>query len=489
MIGFTNKKHWLQELVEVFPSKTFLHDNDAQIKFFDFYNSALRLASQLTELGITKNDKVGILSENKKEFVELIFALWFIGAIPVPLNIRNSYPEIEASINRITINSILIQKDLARQYDQIKNIPNIYFPIEIDNKLQITEPISFSLDDNALILFTSGSTKKPKAVVHTFKSLFEGTKLTSQFSNLSENDRWLASLPFYHIGGFMIIVRSLINGSQMFLPNGLKSQNIIDAMNFFNPTHISLVETVLKDILESNVKLNSELKQLYLGGGPLSTQLCESGIVKGFPICKVYGSTETCSMISGLQADKNSLKMNSVGLPLGETEIKIVDASRTILNTNQIGEIAIKSKSNFKEYYDDDELTESVLQNGFYFSGDYGFLDSDGYLYIVNRREDIIITGGENVNIKEVEDVILNIPEIDDVFIFGEDDETWGQIVCAAIEVNKPIDRDTIINLLKKTLAAYKIPKKFYFVSEIPRSDLGKVIREKLFSNLKLNEP
>ncbi|MBM4172547.1 MAG: o-succinylbenzoate--CoA ligase [Ignavibacteria bacterium] len=488
MIHVSNNKNWLEEVAEVIPSKKYLHDNNAQINFFELYNTVINIASQLNFSGVAEKDKVGILCENKKEFVELVFALWLIGAIPVPMNIRNTAAEISDSINIINIKHLYIHKELKDNFNFEANSLQNYFPIEASSAKQNLVLPSFSLKNIALILFTSGSTKKAKAVVHTFNSLFESTMLTVQFSNLSENDKWLASLPFYHIGGFMIIVRSLITGSSLFIPEGLKTKNIVSAMKLYNPTHISLIETVLQDILKNSLKPNSELKQLYLGGGPLSTKLCEKAISKGFPICKVYGSTETCSMISGLQPDKNPTKLNSVGLPLGDTQIKIADSNGNILGANQIGEIAIKSKSNFIEYYNEDEQTKSALKDGYYYSSDYGFLDSDGYLYIENRREDIVITGGENVNITEVEDAILNIPEINDAFVFGEDDETWGQIICGAIVLNIEIDSETLIKTLKKSLAGYKIPKKFYFVTEIPRSELGKVLRERLFSSLKSNE-
>lgn len=491
MINLSNTQHWLIKQAEKNPNSIAIITSDGKLSYKELFEKSLLTSSLLNKQGIKEGNHVGILFSHNQEFWILINALWFCGAIPVPLNIRLTNYELSYQIEKAKISSLIIEdnlKELSKSFSKIK----IIFLSQIKyntitnhqpstNKYQLS---TFDYQRLALIMFTSGSSGKSKAVVHTFENIYESVSALDSFADLSNEDIWLASLPFYHIGGFMILSRALIAGSSVAIPKSLKYNDIKISIQQFQPTHLSLVSTTLFRFLKEKFQPTKNIKYAFLGGGYLDPLLCTRAYQNGWNIVKVYGSTETCSMITALRSSELEIKPESAGKPLKNVQIKIVDESYSSLQPFQKGEIAVYSKTLFKEYYSISE--NSKLQNGCFLTGDYGWLDNDGYLFIDARREDIIITGGENVSAKEVEDAIKKLNAVKDAFVFAEEDELWGQSVSAVLVTIKNIDSSDIKKSLSKILASYKIPKSFYFISEIPRTELGKVDREKLMRIIKV---
>lgn len=493
MIKLTNTEHWLIQQARLSPNQIAIYTSDLRINYDKLLEQSLATAEYLSSLGIKNGDNVCILSNHNYQFWIIVNALWLLSAVPVPLNTRNNIEEISWQIKHVDA-KFLITFQHKQQLDKPEFINHI--PLDDFDFLATTDSqtdfhySTFYVLRSSLILFTSGSTGKPKAVVHTFKSLYESVKAMDSFFSLSSNDLWLTSLPLYHIGGFMILVRSLLSGCGVIFPNNLKHETLIDAMAESNPTHVSMVSTTVKRIIDDDTEPNTNLKYVFLGGGPLSPEICSKAIDAGYPIVKVYGSTETCSMVAALKSTDLYIRPDSAGFAL-TNEIKInfkdEDENAEYTNANTFGEVLISSPTLFKEYYNDQQSTQTKIVDGFYHTGDYGCLDDEGYLYIESRREDIIITGGENVSAKEVEKALFSFTQMQDNFVFGIEDEKWGQIVCAAI-VCENLSESEIKSQLKEKLAGFKIPKKFFFVEEIPRNEMGKIKRAELLRRLNLDE-
>lgn len=483
MITISNKGHWLIEQASKCPNNKAIQTKLDFITYQKFFKESNLTANYLQTSGVEKNDHVGILYTHSYKFFVIVNALWFIGAIPVPLNTRKTTNEIEDEIHLADIKFLIVDDLLKSQLSSLNfknildvNVIKIHETRDHNFKIQNSK---FIIHNSALIMFTSGSTGNPKAVVHTFQSLYESVLALYSFAELSTDDTWLASLPFYHIGGFMILVRSLIAGSSIVFPTSPKFEDISQTIKQTNPTFVSLVPTILDRLIKGNIFPNKNLKYVFLGGGPLQNELIIEAVEKLWPIVKVYGSTETCSMITALHPDDIKSKPDSAGKAIGQNKIKI-------MGKNDVGEIAVSSKSFFKEYYNDQQTTNNKLQNDWYYTGDYGWMDDEGYLYIESRRDDLIISGGENISANEVELIIRTHPLVKDVIVFGLQDKTWGQIVCAAI-VSETISEDAIKDFLKKKIASYKTPKRFFIVDEIPRNEMGKVNRTELLKLLKLS--
>ncbi len=485
MTFITNKTHWLLEQSNKYGEKPAIIYGESSLSYYYLFEQSARYSEALMQKGVIPGDKIALLLKHSPEFIFAINALWLAGAIPVLINTRNTLEEIEYQTEFTNAKFIITDLSNREKVRTIKSPGVMLINDFILSRVPENKKAGFNLNNTALILFTSGSTRKPKAVVHTFGSLYQSVLLTHSFSQLSESDIWLGSLPLYHIGGFMIIIRSLISGATLTLPYSTGYYEINEALVKYNPTHISLVSATLKQLIDNAAIPNINLKQLYLGGGHLDSALCSLAINKGFPIVKVYGSTETCSMVSALSTEDFSSKPESVGKPLGDTEINIADKNGTFLKSYMQGEIFVRSKSLLKEYFSDADESSKKLTDGYYRTGDFGWFDGEGYLHIELRREDLIVTGGENVNPKEVEQFIIQLPSIIDTYVFAEPDETWGQIICAAIVTNSGITANELKEQLKNMMASFKVPKKFYFLEKIPRNDLGKIEKEKLMKLLK----
>lgn len=493
MITIKNKKHWVEEQAENIPNKISIVTQSKSLSYKELYKECLFTSQYMHNLGIVEGDHIGILSSHNYRFFVTVNALWIIGAVPIPLNTRNTSEELKRQIKQADIKYLIIDKILNSQFStclpagKVLN-SKLKIDILINPKFKVQNLKSniryskFNIRRSALMIFTSGSSGKSKLVVHTFKSLFESAKATDSFANLSSSDIWFASLPFYHIGGFMILYRALLTGSAIAFPKSLSQNDIRLGLKIFNPTHISIVPTTLLRLIEKKIKPNPNLKFVFLGGGPSDDQLSINAVLKRWPIVKVYGSSETCSMITALYPSELKQHALSSGKPIGKAMIKIKSKSKK----NITGEIVVKSKSLFKKYYNDPRSTNNKLKMNWYHTGDYGWIDDEGYLFVDSRREDLIITGGENVSVKEIESTMKTHKKIKDVVAFGSSDKTWGQIVCAAIVSNKLTEKEINI-FLKDKIAGYKIPKRFYFMKSIPRNEMGKVERNKLFKMLMLN--
>ncbi|MBK7632804.1 MAG: o-succinylbenzoate--CoA ligase [Ignavibacteriales bacterium] len=444
--------------------------SDKSISYQKLFANSNKIAHSFLSSGIKKNNYIPICIEDQLKFIETTIAIWNLGAIPVPINTKLLDDEISSLIKDYNFRFLITDKDLS-----INLLQKDLELIEL-NKISISNsavtPFSHpDLNSEAVVVFTSGSSSRPKGVVHTFSSLINSIENGNQILLHQEKDRWLASLPFYHIGGFQIICRSLFYGCSIAISETLKTYDLVTAITKLNPTHISLVSAQLLKFIHLELRANQSLQVTLVGGGFIEDNLIIEANNLGWKPVRVYGSSETASMITAISADEIKTKPHSVGKSLNNVEINISNES----------EILIKSNSLFKQYLDDEKETDANLVNGFYHSGDLGYVDEEGYLFIEARRNDLIVTGGENVNSIEVEKAILRIEGIRDTCVFSKQDKTWGQIIaCALVIDDSELEENIIKEKLRQKLAGFKIPKQFYFTDKLPRTSLGKLEREKI---------
>jgi len=435
-------------------------------------------AETLLNNGVIQGSRVVILSENNPDFIILILALWEIGAEPIPLNTKLTQTELTNIFEFCSPDFILIHRELNKLFFEDKRVR--YFPFEYNTSGSGIEPAASSLQNTALVIFTSGSTGKPKGAVHTFESLINSCLISSNTLDLQQSDKFLLSLPVYHIGGFSIIVRALYAGAAVIIPASGSVADLIYSIEKLRPTHISLVPTQLMRILENDIKPNPELRHLLIGGGPTDDDLILEAYNKGWKVNKVYGSTETAAFVTALDIPDFPNKYQSVGKPLPGVLIKIEKEKPE----NSFGEILISSPSLISRYLFNETETAERFCNGYYLTGDLGYQDDEGFLYIESRRTDLIISGGENINPVEVEEQIKKFPAVKEVCVFGKPDNKWGQICSALIVTNSNavITIDDIKKFLSDKLASYKIPKHIFFTEELPRTGLGKIKRNEIIN-------
>ena len=464
-------------------TKTALVFNDKCYSYNELFIKINSVSSTLKNLGVTTNDKVALLGSNSDEFVIIILALWNIGAVPIPLNIRLLSSEI-IKLTDFTECKFLLLESYSIFSLKNKNIKVFSFCdlFNSDHNKKINTQFTINEKDIALILFTSGSTGNPKGVILTFNNFIRSAEIGNQIFKHQENERWLAALPFYHVGGFSIIIRSFLFGAALIIPDGLGHEELKNALYNFAPTQTSFVTTQLKRLLESKTKPNPELKHVLLGGGFLEKELVEEAISCGWNVSKSYGATETTSFVTALSSADFKNKPHSAGKALNPNKISIVDEQNNILPSSSIGEIVIESDSIAAGYLNNQQETSEKFKNGLYYTGDFGWLDEDGFLYIEARRNDLIISGGENINPIEVENEILKHPLIKEASVFGLQDDAWGQVVCAALilKQNCSITLAELNSFLSDKISSYKFPKRIFLTDKFPKTELGKIQKEKL---------
>ncbi len=463
-------------------NKTAILSNKIKLTHLEVEEKISSTIEELLKIGIGKQNKVAILSENSADFVSLIFALWRIGAVPVPMNVRLLPKEIEKQIEIANCRFLLLGDSIE---DKIK-IDNVIIDRIPESKkksnFKYDADIEFSIENTAVIIFTSGSTGIPKGVELSFNNLMQSAMTGNKIFKHRENERWLASLPFYHVGGFSIITRCFIYGAALIIPDSLEIEGLKKSIENLQPTLTSFVTTQLKRLIECGCKPNKELRHILLGGGFMDPILVEAAINEGWNVSKSYGTSETASFVTALTADEFKLKPNSAGKAIPPNEILIVDEKRNLIPSMQLGEIAVKAQSVAKGYIGNKEESVKKFSMDIFYSGDYGYLDADGYLFVEARRNDLIVSGGENINPFEVEKEILTHQKIEEVCVFGIEDEEWGQAVAAAVvtKENSIISLNELKYFLKDKLPGYKHPKKIFLLEHLPKTEMGKVQKEKV---------
>ncbi|MCK5086254.1 MAG: acyl--CoA ligase, partial [Melioribacteraceae bacterium] len=320
------------------------HQNDLAIvagkktiRYSELTQIVNRTANYYLAKGISPKDKIGILSGNTTEFVIACFALWRINAIPIPLNIK---------LNLYELKKIIIFSDckFILKSDEFKKILSEFDSISLsasDSSSDIEYENETNENDTAVIIFTSGTSGSPKGVELTNNNLFESFISINSSFNFSSNDKFLASLPFYHIGGFSMITRALLSGGTLLIPESLKTNDIAESLFKNDPTIISLVSTMLKRLIDNKISPNKNLRIAFIGGGPSDDDLILDSMNVGWPLVKVYGSTETSSMITGLSGSDLRKRPASAGLQFGENIIKIMNDSGNELGIDEVGEICV----------------------------------------------------------------------------------------------------------------------------------------------------
>ena len=464
-------------------AKAIISDN-INLNFEQLTGIVMSSASLLYEEGILDGDHIGIYNDNSPEYLITLLALWQIGAIPVPLNIRLSKREIVTQI-KIAKCQYVLTGDKSDIKIEDPSIVKFCPPMDIKKK-PIMQKARFDLNKTAAIIFTSGSGNSPKGVQLSFNNLYQSGFHSNKLLRYSHSDKWLVSLPIYHISGFSILTRAILWGIPLIFPQSSSPGDLAIELQKSQPTFISLVAAQLKALVDKEVIPNHELKNCLLGGGFSDYKLIKNAIALGYPISVVYGSTETSSFITALSTEEFEVKRNSVGRTIPPSNISIYDEQGNELKAYEVGEIVIQSPCLMEGYIN---KTKEDFKNRIYFSGDIGYLDEEGYLFIVGRKGYIISTGGENVNPQEVETALLNHPNIDEAVVFPLKDKKWGEIVAAVIvkkDQTSELNYDDIKKFLGKNLSNFKIPKKIFIEKELPKTELGKIERKKIIKNYML---
>lgn len=474
-----NIPHWLTKQAFLHPEKTAIElDNGDKISFHALKQKSEIFARKLATLNIKKGTHVGLLSNNSLDLVVAIHALTYLQAVAVLFNVRLTKRELQYQFEDSNVSLIITTSELAKKKSLNDEQIQMFETIKNAKEKQIALCQEINLSDPFTIMYTSGTTGQPKGVIHTYENYWWSAIASALNLGIHLNDKWLATLPIFHIGGLSILIRSVIYGISVYLMEKFNSKLIHHSIMNKDVTIISVVPFMLKKLMD---ELNgsvypSTFRYMLLGGASAPKTLLEIAHEKKVPVYQSYGMTETTSQIVTLHPSYALHKIGSSGKPLMPAEVKIIHP-----DDNGVGEIVVKGPMVTKGYYNRPSINKKQIKDNWFHTGDLGYFDEDGFLYVVDRRTDLIISGGENIYPSEIEQTIMQMDGIKEAAVVGKKDPTWGEIpVLFIVLTHKTISKNQILTYLKKNIASYKIPKEIYFIEQLPRNATNKIVREKL---------
>ncbi|MFC4404800.1 o-succinylbenzoate--CoA ligase [Gracilibacillus xinjiangensis] len=478
----TAMEHWLTKRAALIPEALAIEiANGESWTFAQLYNESILLAEKLAN-HIKKGQHVGLLSNNSLDMIAAFFACTYLEAPVVFLNTRLTKEEIQTQCQTADVNLILTTKNLKEKaaFDSV----TAYTFSEIHQLDPIAVPIAHTITMHQLctMMFTSGTTGKAKAVMHSFNNHWSSAIASALNLGLLPSDKWLACLPLFHIGGLSIILKSVIYGMPVYLLEKFDEQTVHQAIMKHHVSIISVVAVTCSRLINALGEGNypESFRCMLLGGGPAPLSLLKKAQKKGIPIVQTYGMTETSSQIATLNENDAFRKSGSAGQALFSARIEIRKRERQ-LPPMEIGEIAVSGPMVTTGYYKCEDANSSSFKDGWLLTGDLGYKDMEGFLYVVDRRSDLIISGGENIYPAEIENCLLSMDAIAEAGVVGQTDPTWGQVPVAFVIKNEPeLTSDQILAYCKEKLARYKIPKHIKFVQSLPRNATNKLQRHKL---------
>ncbi len=470
-------KHWLDEANCIYPKKIAVIFNNEVLTYESLYNKSIEMARKLVNIGVKKGSHIGIYMENRLEFIYLIHALNKLEAVMIPFNIKLKDTELSNQINHVNPDIIISDKKIG----EVKTI-SLKKLSKVDAvNVEFKDFVDLSLSQG--IIFTSGTTGTPKGVILSNNNHFSSAQSSAKVLGVEDRDVWLNCIPLYHVGGLEIVFRSCIYKIAFVLHQEFDEESIIDSIYKRKVSLISLVPTMLKRLIDNNSLIDTKLRCMLIGGAKCPQDLVERAIKLNLPLALTYGMTEATSQVA-TSFNQVALKPLSVGPPLPGTEIRIVKKE------NDIGEIEVKGSNISQGYYKQGKLNKEIFVDGFFKTGDVGYIDPDGDLFVLQRRVDLILTGGENVIPSEVEDIIKSHKLVFDCLVFGIDDGHWGQIVSVVVVADNSLQKSELIIYCKKRIANYKVPKNYFKVKNLPVSESGKfdrkLVKERYYQYLEL---
>jgi O-succinylbenzoic acid--CoA ligase len=496
----TTLPDWLTKRLDLTPNKTAIEvrSGDA-LNRYEWREIAVLVAQSmevLTVQGVNANDRVALLMGNGLPFVIAIHALIQLRAVAVPLNTRLTPAELAWQLQDVGATLLLTddsQTALAIETTDTSHLPSLNlsrFPLGDHkgaplqwNKRFLLSPYPLPLTSTHSILYTSGTTGNPKGVMLTYGNHWWSAMGSALNLGMREEDKWLLVLPLFHVGGLSMLFKNVIYGNTVQIHERFDVEAVNHALEHDGISHLSLVATMFQRLLDAreDKPYPATLRTVLLGGGPCPQPLLERCARLGIPVVQTYGMTETASQSVTLSPQDALRKLGSAGKPLFPTELRIENKGQPA-ETGEIGEILLRGPNVTPGYADHPSATAQAIVDGWLHTGDLGYVDEEGYLYVVNRRTDLIISGGENIYPAEIEAVLLAHPFVIEAVVVGIPDEEWGQQVGAAVVLapDSHVSIETLITFARERLAKYKVPRTIKIVSEFPRNAGGKVLRNEV---------
>lgn len=484
---------WLKNRARITPNWIAVVDGDTKERwtYAQLNDRANHLAAYFFSLGIQKGDRIVLVSPNHISYFDLYFACEKIGAIFVPLNWRLSNAEIQYIIRDCMPSLIAFHSDVKELIENIVAFPILNVDSQcydehllFEKEFQCTNTIQ--KEDPLAIIYTGGTTAKPKGVVLTHQSIFCNSTNTILSWNINAKDTTLTVLPMFHTGGLFSLTMPLLQiGGKVVFTSKFDPEKTVALLNEELCTIVLLVPTMHQMVIETRAFQHSGFPSMHTflsGGAPCSHVIYQAYEQKRLTFKEGYGLTEAGPNNFYIDPSNVPNKMGSVGKPMLFNEALLIKEDGTEADPDEVGELLIKGYHIFDYYWNNPEQTKATKVNGWLYTGDLAKKDKDGYFYIVGRKKDMIITGGENVYPLEVEHVIAEHKNVSEVAVVGVSHDKWGETVVAYVapKSENSITEEELKRFCQQKLGGYKVPKKIIFVEELPKTHVGKIDKKEL---------
>ncbi len=469
-------------------------DGEASFTFRTLHERCAKLAGALAGLGLQKGDRVAILAGNGHRYIETYVGVPAAGFVVVPLNTRHAEPELKYALEDSEARVLIVDRDpgtLADVVEHVVMIPDAYESM-IDGADAIELGTDVSEDDLAGLFYTGGTTGKSKGVMLSHRNLIANTYHYLVSIPQRAEDVMLVMAPMFHAAGSNGILGNIWTTGVQITLDAFDPARALDLIEQHQVTETLGVPTMLAAIAEeqhARPRETSTLRMIAHGGSPIATEVLRR-THSAFPTAQlneVYGATELSPLTTVLIGEEDIIdddRARSCGRPVLGNDIQILNIDGEAVEPGSVGEVVVRGPNVMQGYWNKPEQTASVLKNGAYWTGDLGYMDEAGYLFLVDRSKDMIVSGGENVYSTEVEEVIYQHPAVLEAAAFGVPDEKWGEAVWAVVvprESHHNIDPSEIIDFCRERIAGYKVPKGIDLRADaLPKSGPGKVLKREL---------
>ena len=484
---------WLDAAAHSQPNRLALSFADNRWTYSELRQSVRRTASILTQTSAGIPGRIGILSANRPGFVFAVHAATRMMVPFVPLNWRQTSEEIAWQLQDASVTVLVVDEE----HSALAAAASAGLPVNIvsiedleqapDVSSAENRALTIDLGREAAVVYTSGTSGRPKGARISYGNLWFSAIASKLHLGHRTDDIWLAAMPLFHVGGLSILFRAVIGARPVVLHERFDPERMLTAVDD-GATLVSVVPTMLQRMLEvrGDVPWPPTLRCVLVGGSSTPSRLIEASVRLGIPVTPTYGLTESTSQVTTLLPDEMASRPTSSGLPLPLTQVRVVSSTGDAM-PGETGSIEVRGPTVFTGYLGEDDELSGITSDGWFQTGDAGYLDAAGYLYVVERRDDLIVSGGENIYPSEIERVLREHPSVADAGVIGWADEYWGSRPVAGIvwQGDPDIAIDELTGLCQEQLAAYKIPDRILLLDKLPRSPSGKLLRHALREQIK----
>ena len=481
----------LMRAVQVAGEHTAVISEGHHFTFRELDSRCRRLAAVLHSKGAKPGDRIAVLAANTNHHLESYVAIPAAGFVIVPLNTRHAGPELEYAVKDAEVKILLTDRDPGELRELVETV--VMIPDEYDALLESADEMELGAgiteDTLAGLFYTGGTTGASKGVMLTHRNLISNTFHFMTMAPPAANSVFLVMAPMFHAAGSNGILGGIWTGGCQIPLKVFDPAIALDLIEKHKVTHTLGVPTMLAAIAELQHKEprdTSSLTMVAHGGSPIATEVVRRA-AEAFPTAEfvhVYGMTEASPLVTGLRNEQDLLDVDrsrSCGQSLIGVQVKIIDIDGKELPCGEVGELAARGPNIMKGYWNKPEQTAEVLVDGWYRSGDMGYMDDEGFVFLVDRAKDMIVSGGENVYCSEVEEALYKHPAVLEAAVFGVPDEAWGEAVHAVVVPREEVTSEELIAFCRTRIAGYKLPKAITLSDEeLPKSGPGKILKREL---------